>query len=202
MIEVEFFQGIQQGVIDTTWVEWVAVLCAILYLIFLAQKKIICWFFAFLSSVLYTKLCIDAQLYLESFLQLFYIIMAIWGWFSWKNGSKDRPITKWKFKYHFLNITICSMLAIALGMYFSAFTDQSYPFLDATTTVFSLTVTFLVIYRVLSNWIYWIVIDSLGMVLFYLKGFELTVLLYLLYTVLAVFGYLKWLKMYKKQSLT
>ena len=196
---MEFLVQLRDGILQTSLLEWSAVLAAVLYLLLLSFKNSWCWLFAFISSSLYTLICVQAQLYLESFLQIFYVAMAVWGWVSWNKEEKGRPIRIWKPVWHLINIVLSSVLVVCLGLYFLRNTDQSYPFLDATTTVFSLTTTFLVIYRVLSNWVYWIVIDSLGMVLFYWKGLELTVVLYFLYTLLAIWGYYKWKKEYNLQ---
>lgn len=196
---MDFFANIWEGAKNTFLIEWIAVVSALTYLLLLTFKIIWCWLFALISSVLYTIICIQSQLYLESSLQVFYIVMAIWGWVSWGSSQPGRPIIKWKWHWHILNIAVSGTVVVCLGYYFQQQSDQSYPYLDATTTVFSLTTTFLVVYRVLSNWVYWIIIDSLGMILFYLKGFELTTGLFFLYTVLAIWGYTKWRKEYRAQ---
>lgn len=200
---MEIWGNVLDGIAGTTTIEWIAVASGILYLIFVTLKKMICWFFAFTSASLYIYICVTNQLYMESFLQFFYVVTAIYGWYSWRINRTQSTliIQKWPIKNHIVNIIISSLVTLLLGYLFSTYTDQSYPYLDATTTVFSLSTTFLVIFRVLSNWVYWIVIDLLGMYLFHLKGLHLTSLLLLSYSIIAFFGYLKWHNDFKKQPI-
>ena len=199
---MEIWKSIVDGIANTTAAEWIAVGCGISYLIFVTLKKMICWLFAFSGASLYVYICITNNLYMESFLQFFYIITAIYGWYNWRNNRKKAEliIQKWPLKNHFINLLISGLITLVMGYIFHTYTDQSYPYLDATTTVFSLSTTFLVIYRVLSNWVYWVIIDLLGMYLFLLKGLHLTSLLLLAYSIIAIFGYIKWQKDFKKQT--
>jgi nicotinamide mononucleotide transporter len=87
-----------------------------------------------------------------------------------------------------------------LGYLFDTFSDQSLPYLDAFTTVFSIGATFMVVRRVLENWFYWVIIDMVSVYLYYYKELNMTALMYSAYTVIAIFGYYKWLKAYRKQA--
>lgn len=185
-----------EGILATSLVEWIAVASSVIYVILAAQKQILCWFFAFISSALYVYLCFSAQLYLESILQLFYVVMAVVGFLLWNRPTKTE-IIKWKVSYHIINILVSAGLTFLLGYLFSIYTDQANPYIDAATTVFSLAATFMVTQRVLENWIYWIVIDAVSVYLFYTRELHLTAVLFLIFTVLAIVGYFSW-----KKSLT
>lgn len=185
-----------EGILATSLVEWIAVASSVIYVILAAQKQILCWFFAFISSALYVYLCFSAQLYLESILQLFYVVMAVVGFLLW-NRPTQTEIIKWKVSYHIINMLVSAGLTFLLGYLFSIYTDQANPYIDAATTVFSLAATFMVTQRVLENWIYWIVIDAVSVYLFYTRELHLTAVLFLIFTVLAIVGYFSW-----KKSLT
>lgn len=185
-----------EGVYSTSYLEWIAVSTSIAYVILAARKLMMCWLFAFISSVLYVYLCFTAQLYLETILQLFYVAMAIVGYFMWNRSSESRIIT-WKVKYHVANIFLSAGLSVFLGYLFSLYTDQANPYIDAFTTVFSLTATFMVTQRVLENWIYWIIIDAVSIYLYSARDLHLTAVLFIIFTVLAIVGYFSW-----KKSLT
>jgi len=186
-------------------IEWIAVILGLAYIILISQKNIFAWFCAIIGSGCSMFLCFVNQLYLESFLSLFYILMGIWGWIHWTktrtSSTKDGiKIIRWNWKFHAINILISSIVTLLLGYIFSAYTDQQRPYVDAFTTVFSLAATFMVTQKVLENWIYWIVIDFVTIDL-YLRA-ELYKLsgLAAVYTILAIYGYFQWKKTMKTEQ--
>lgn len=193
------FDNLIQGVLATSWIEWVAVTSSIIYVLLAAKKIIWCWLFALISSILYVYICFSTQLYLESFLQFFYVVMAVVGYVLWNRPSKEEVI-KWKPAYHILNLFASSVLTLVLGYIFSVYTDQANPYIDAATTVFSLATTFMVTQRVVENWIYWIVIDAVSVYLYYSRELHLTALLFVLFTLIAVAGYFSWRKLLNAQE--
>ncbi|MCO5267724.1 MAG: nicotinamide riboside transporter PnuC [Brumimicrobium sp.] len=197
---MEILSNMHQGIQQTSGIEWVAVLLNLLYVLLIAKKIRWGWWSAFVSSILFTYLCISTQLYIESALQLFYVAMALYGWFIWnENSREERLIRKWSIQSHVLNIAISSFVTLLLGYIMSKFTDQASPYLDAFTTVFSLTATFMAAKRVLENWLYWIVIDTAAIFLYAGRELYLASLQYLIFTIIAIFAYLSWVKMYQKQ---
>jgi nicotinamide mononucleotide transporter len=196
----EFFEGVLLGINETTAVEWLAFFFSLIYVILAAAKSIWCWPFAFIGSSLYVYLCIVSQLYLESGLQLFFVVMALIGWVSWKHTEKKRlDIINWSVGQHLLNIVLSTMVALSLGWIFDQYTNQENPYVDAVTTVFSLAATFMVARKVLENWIYWIIIDSISIWLYAQRGLNLSSVLFLIYTVIAIVGFFSWYKQFKKQ---
>ena len=98
---------------------------------------------------------------------------------------------------HLYLISGSLLLTIITGIVFDVYTDQVNPYLDAFTTVFSLIATYMVTQKILENWLYWVVIDLVATLMYVNRGFELTGILYLLYTVIAVFGFFNWRKTYR-----
>jgi nicotinamide mononucleotide transporter len=207
----ELIESIYQGILFTPLLEWLAVLTSILYVVFAARQKMITWFFAFVTSVLYVYLCFISELFIETLLQLFYVAMAIYGWQQWKKhdtmGFKGADegelqtatkIQSWGLRKHLI-ISVAGLIGtFTLGFIFQTFTNQHHAFLDAFTTVFSLFATFMVTKRVLENWLYWIVIDAASVYLYYDRGLKLSSLLFVLFTLLAGFGWVKWYLAYRK----
>jgi nicotinamide mononucleotide transporter len=201
---MSFFETFWQGVLATGFLEWVAVLAGLGYVIFAAYRSMLCWFLAFVSASLYVYLCYVNKLYIESLLQLFYVVMAIVGWWSWskarQSAQQEIRIQVWKFWKHAINIVVSGIVAVILGWLFQTYTDQENPYLDAFTTVYSLVATFLVTRRVLENWIYWVVIDAVSIGLYTSRELYLSSILFLLYTVLAIVGLFAWWRQLKLQE--
>jgi nicotinamide mononucleotide transporter len=186
---------------STVLLECITFVAALAYVYFAAQKKIVTWVFALISVGLTFYLDVIGKLYIESGLQVFYFVMAIYGWINWKKAEKnDLPIARWSIQLHLLNIFASASLALLVGYLFANYTEQSTPYLDAFTTCFSLVATFMVVKRVIENWLYWIFIN-MGMVVLYLNnGYEILALQYGLFVILAIYGYWSWNKALKRQE--
>ena len=211
---MSFLESVYHGILITSIWEWIAVATGTIYVILAAIRSNFCWFFAIASAGIYIYLCLDGKLYIESVLQVFYVVMAIVGWISWRKNDKagsdeldkllDLPKNKgnvkvWPVSYHIYNILISGGVAFILGICFDTFTDQANPYMDAFTTVFSLAATFMVVKKVLENWIYWIVIDVVSIFLYHQRGYSLSAVLYFIFTILAIVGFIAWYKKYKTQ---
>jgi len=190
--------NIYNSILQTSIWEWCAVASSLLYVILITYKVLAAWIFAALSSLLYIYLCYSNRLYLESILQVFYFGMAIYGWFMWTSDddTKDVTVIQWPIKYHIYNVLISGALMLLFGYIFDQYSNQANPYLDAFTTIFSLMATFMVAKKVLENWIYWIIIDAFSVYLFASRGLYMTSLLFILYTLIAIFGYFSWKKQF------
>lgn len=199
---MEILDNILNAIKQTSLWEWLAVGAGVMYVILISYKNIAAWFFAIVSSFIYIYLCYISQLYLETGLQFFYLAMGIYGWIVWskKNTKGINTIIQWSKQKHILNISISSIITVLLGILFDKFTNQANPYTDSFTTVFSLTATYMVTKKVLENWIYWIIIDAVSIYLFASRGLYMTAVLFLLFTFIAVFGFLKWRNQFKLQK--
>ena len=179
------------------FLEIFAVSSAISYLILAAKEDVRCWYAALFSSLLYMYIMYTADLIMESFLQIFYICMAIYGWYIWSNKinvEQELKITSWKKQYHLYAIITVTLLAIISGFLLEKYTQAALPFLDAFTTWGAIITTYMVAKKIIENWIYWFVIDSISIYLFISRELYLTALLFLIYLIIIIFGYRSWRK--------
>ena len=88
---MSFTTQLLEGLQATSAIEWIAVSSSVIYVVLAAKRLILCWFFAFIASVLFVYLCYMGKLYIEALLQFFYVVMALVGWFSWKHSSSSYP---------------------------------------------------------------------------------------------------------------
>ena len=177
--------------IQNNFIEASAVIFSVIYVLLAAKKNIFCWYAAILSVLLYFFICIDAKLYAESGLQLFYLFMAFYGLYSW-NKKNETNIISINAKTHIKLIIIGLLLTFLLGYYLTIFTSAASPLIDSFTTIFSIIATFMVAKKILENWIYWIIIDIVSIQLYVSRELYLTAVLFLIYTVIAIYGYYTW----------
>lgn len=174
--------------------EAAAVALAIAYLVLAIRQNVICWFAAFASSLIYLAVFYAARLYMESVLQIFYAAMAVYGYWQWTRGGADAKglrITVWSVPRHAFALTVIAVLSVAFGFLMSR-TDAAFPYVDSFTTVAAIVTTYMVARKILENWLYWFVIDSVSVYVYLARGLTLTALLFVLYLVLIVIGWRRW----------
>ena len=181
-------------------IESIAVCFSILYVILAAKESIWCWGAAAISVILYIYICFFAQLYPETGLQVFYLFMAFYGYYQWNKKEQELQISQWSISKHLFILIVGAVLTFLMGFYFTTYTNAKMPIVDSFTTVFSLFATYMVAKKIFGNWLYWIVIDAVSVHLYFSRGLHLTSLLFMTYTIIAIFGYLKWLKIMQKDA--
>ena len=178
-------------------IESLAVIFAIIYLILAAKEDVKCWYAAIISSILYIYIMYEADLIMESMLQIFYVLMAVYGWLQWNNIVDKKiklKIKSWRKINHIYAILLIIVLSIISGMLLQKYTEAALPFMDAFTTWGAIISTYMVAKKILENWIYWFVIDSISIYLYVSRELYLTAILFLIYLIIIFFGYKSWKK--------
>ena len=187
------------------WVnlETLAVVLSIAYLILAMKENSLCWYCAFFSTAIYVWIFGDVNLYMESGLNLYYMAMAIYGWHQWQHGGSSGQgvlIATWNLRNHIRALLIILLATVVSGYLLGANTDARLPYVDSFTTWASILTTVMVAKKVLENWLYWIVIDSVSIFLYLDRGLHQTAAMFVMYLVLAAVGYFSWRKNYYRQN--
>jgi len=186
-----------------TPLELFAVVMAVAYLLLAIRQNIWCWFCAGVSTSIYVWLFFDAKLYMESGLNAFYFVMAIYGWYVWMSGRSEgheRPVVVWPPRTHVIAIAFAVLASMASGYLLETRTDAAFPYVDSLTTWGAIWATFLVARKVLENWWYWLVIDIASVFIYWTRDLELTSMLFVLYVVMIPFGIVSWSKAMREQA--
>ncbi len=198
---------VQAAIVEAFWAmslwELVAVVLALAYLLLAMKEKILCWYAAFVSTLIYMFLFWDVSLLMESALQVFYLVMAVYGWWQWRhhaNGAEDLAIHCWSFKKHALVFTAIGILTLGFGYTLEQSTNAALPYLDSFTTWGAVVTTYMVTRKVLENWLYWIVVDGASVYLYIDRGLYLTALLFVLYVIIVIVGFFQWQALYRQQQ--
>lgn len=171
--------------------EYISVILALTSIYLLTYQNKNGFLFSFVSSFIGIFLYFKAHIYMESLLALFYSVLALISYHNWQRKD-DMYIMSLSISFHFKLSLILIILTLCIGFYLQHNTKASYPYLDALTSIFAIATTFLLCFKVLENWYYWLVIDLLTFYLYFLKGFYLTAGLYLILAVMAISGLIKW----------
>ena len=180
-------------------IEYTSVFFNLTYLILLIRENIWCWPCGIIASILSIFLFVETKLYSEAILYSYYILIGMYGWYVWKNKGNptDLNIKKWKLKPHLIAIVLGVLLAVLLGLGFSKYTEASKPYVDAQTTIFSFIASYMEAHKVLSGWIFWMVINAVSVWLYASKGLHIYSGLMLVYLVLSFVGYWQWRRKYR-----
>jgi nicotinamide mononucleotide transporter len=183
--------------------ELTAVLLAIAYLLLAIRQNIWCWFCAAISTAVYVYLFLNAKLYMESLLNIFYFVMALYGWYVWyygRAGNTELPVSVWARSVHGSAVAVIAAASLTSGFLLERFTDAAFPYIDSMTTWTAIWATFLVARKVLENWWYWLVIDTVSVFIYWARDLQLTSLLFIIYVVLVPVGILNWTRSYREQA--
>lgn len=149
-------------------------------------------------------------LYADFTINIYYFVMAIYGYIAWTMHSHrrqaDKPAKKelkithagWRVAAGCTLVTALLWYAIYYGL--ANFTDSTVPVYDAFTTALSIVATWMLARKYVEQWIAWIMVDAVCVGLYCYKGIYFYATLYAIYTVIAFMGYRKWLGLMKKQG--
>jgi len=188
-------QSISSAWQATSQLEVVSVVFGVAYIILAARENILCWPAAFIGTGTAIFLFWDGSLLMESALNVYYLLMAVIGWWQWTRGGENQSkleIQSWNLKQHLITFSLIAILTIISGSLLSKNTTAALPYLDSFTTWAAVITTWMVARKVLENWLYWIIINSASILLYIEREFVLYALLYAIYIVIAVIGYVQW----------
>jgi nicotinamide mononucleotide transporter len=184
---------------DTT-IEIFGAVFGFLAVYFTIRQSIWCWYFGLVQVMLYCFVFFTAKLYSDMILHVIYIFLQVFGWYNWKYGGSNQStlrITLVTNATFWIGLTV--LTSLLLGYIMQTKTDASYPYEDAFITVASLVAQYLMIKKVLASWLFWIIVDVVGITIYCYKGLYFTTVLYVLFLIMAIIGYLEWKKAYNEE---
>jgi nicotinamide mononucleotide transporter len=177
--------------------EIISVTFGLAYVVLAARENIWCWPAAFVGTGTGIFLFWDASLLMESGLNVFYLLMAVYGFYQWRYGgqhNQELAISSWQLPQHGKAILLIIVLAAGSGYLLNNYTNAALPFVDSFTSWAAVVSTWMVARKILENWLYWIVIDAVSVWLYVQRELYLYALLFVFYTVIAIYGYFQWQK--------
>jgi nicotinamide mononucleotide transporter len=190
-----------QSLRGTSPAEIVAVVTGLAYVLLTVRRNRWCWVAGGISSLILAVLAAQSRLPMQSGLQAWYVVMSVYGWLQWSQPAAGR-IVLWSAGRHLAGVIASLAVAALAARWLATETQAAWPLLDAATTTLSLFATWQVARMVRENWLYWIVIDAVSLVLYAAQGLALTAVLFAIYLVVAVAGYIAWRRQWRQQTST
>jgi len=188
--------------ITQNYIEILGLIFGLLYIIFSIKQNIWCWPAGLITSALYIYVFFSSKFYADMGLQVYYLIVSIYGWYHWMYGSKskkqdDLKVSRTNVKLAIYLSLVFIVLFVLISYILVNFTDSEVPYWDAFTTAASFVATWMLAQKLIEHWMIWIVVDTVSLALYIYKGLYPTVILFAVYTVLAILGYIEWKKQLK-----
>lgn len=193
----EFFHQFIQEIKNTTWLEFIAVICGITSVIFSRMENILVYPIGMINTSIFVYLYLTHGLYADASVNLFYTIMSVIGWFMWsakKNGHAKLIITKSTGQDWVITLLIFIGCWAILFILLKKFTDSTVPSADAFVSGAAAVGMWLMNKKKLENWIWWIITNLASIPLNFYKHLAFTSFQYLVFLILAIMGYISWSK--------
>lgn len=184
-----------------SYIELIATFFGLISVYFATKANILTWSTGIVNELFLFILFFQVQLYADMFLQVFFFVVTIFGWYNWKNKSKVNDISTiesksklWLACIIILSTLVTGYLFSKIHLYFPLYfkIEASYPYTDSFIMILSIIATVLLAKKKIETWYFWIVIDVFCVILFYKKGIVFLSIEYFIFLCLATFGLLNW----------
>lgn len=191
---------------DLSYIELIGILTGLVSVYYATRANILTWPTGILNEFALFFLFFQVRLYSDMLLQVFFFVITVSGWITWKRKKADQNVSwlsnRWKLNYMIFLIAgtlvlggFMSQIHLLLPKLFEH--AAAYPFVDAFTTIASVLATFLLIRKKIETWLCWIVVDVVSVYLYFLKDIWFLSMEYFIFLLLAGYGFLSWLKMHR-----
>lgn len=189
--------------LSENYIELLGAVLGFAYIFFSIRQSILTWPVGLLTSLLYVWVFLVSKLYADMGLQMYYVVISIYGWYEWLRGnqanhSEPIQVSRLSLKLGF-KLAIISLIIFFLIWYIlENYTDSTVPVADSLATALSIVATWMLARKILEHWLVWIFVDAFSIGLFWYKELYPTVILFVVYTVMAYIGFVEWKKEFRK----
>ena len=176
----------------------------LVYLILEYKASIWLWLASIIMPAIDMVLYFKAGLYADFGMAIYYCLAGVYGYMSWKWFKRsdqrserrgERPVTRYKRAHVLPSAAALLLLWFGIWWMLTHWTNSTVPVADAFTTALSIVALWALAQKYAEQWLLWLVVDVVCCILYVTKGIPFKAAIYGLYTVVAIFGYRKWLKM-------
>lgn len=186
------------------FLELTAVLFGIISVLFARKNNVLVYPTGLVSTIIYVYILYECKLFGDFIINMYYSVMSVLGWYLWtrkKNGVDEFPISFMNRKDYLISnliFTITLLFVALVYHFFDKFTDWT-AYVDSLTTALFFVGMWLMAKRKIENWIVWILADIISLPLYFYKGLTFSSMQFILFTIIAIFGYIEWKRLLQKQ---
>lgn len=186
------------------FLELTAVSFGIISVLFARKNNILVYPTGLVSTLIFVYILLEWKLFGDFIINIYYSIMSVLGWYLWtrkKNGADEFPISIMNGKDYLISsliFTITLLFVALVYQFFDKFTDWT-AYVDTLTTALFFVGMWLMAKRKIENWIIWVIADIISVPLYFYKGLTFSSMQFLLFTIIAILGYLEWKRLLQKQ---
>ncbi len=200
-LTADWFRELGTQFLETPWLHWVGVIFGVVQVLLAKSNNVLLYPFGIASILITVYVLYEAGLYAEILLNLYYLIMSIYGWIYWVQRSDQPPV---KAGYSNRREWMVTLLIVALGfpiLYYALihFTDSTVPAWDAWVSATAWAGMWLLAKRRIENWILLNISNAFAIPLLFYKGLHLFAALTLFLFVVAVLGYVEWRRIIQRE---
>ncbi len=198
---MEWWMNFLEQLLNTSWLEAIAVITGIGSVWFSRQESILVYPVGIVSVLIYVYLAWMYQLYADSGVNFYYFVMSLYGWWNWKHTRDETeqiPISRSNSREHLINGFVFVASFILLGFVLTKFTDSDVPMWDAFTTAAAITAMWLMAQKKIEHWIFWLICNLSSIPLYTYKGLPFTSFQFVIFTILSVMGWTSWSRKLKE----
>jgi nicotinamide mononucleotide transporter len=184
-------------------VEIFGAVTGIIYVFLEIRQNIWLWPVGIVTSATYIYVFRDNGFYADMLLQVYYLVISVYGWWAWKHGkphdarqTADLKISRIDIKAAVWTSMATVLIFVAMWYVLDRWTDSPVPSWDAIITTLSVVATWMLTRKILEQWHVWIVANGIAIIVYILKGMYPTVILFIVYFVMAVIGLMEWRRDY------
>ncbi len=175
------------------------------YLYFEYHANRLVWLMSVIMPMISLFIYYRKGIYADFAINIYYLVIAVYGYVAWTFGFKRKkkdplPISHMPLKYYILAMAALIAIFSFLAWGLVNFTDSNVPYWDAFTTALSIVAMWMLARKYAEQWLAWFVVDAVCVGLYFYKGIYFYSVLYTVYTVIALFGYRKWLRLMRSSS--
>lgn len=164
-------------------------------------KKNNIWVFptGIINTAIYVYLLYKWSLLGDMMINFYYVVMSIYGWYNWTRKKEEGvkfPISRMTLsekKWSLFIFVLTIGFVVVVYTFFDKFTHWT-SYVDTLVTGIFFVAMWQMTRRKLENWILWIIGDIISIPMYYAKGYSFTSMQYLIFTIIAIFGYIEWKK--------
>lgn len=209
MLISSFFELFWQNILETTWLEVIAVIFGLLSVWYAKKANLLVYPTGIVSVLIYVYICFNFQLFADMGINFFYFVMSVYGWYMWTRKGPEKKVIpiRWNTtRQQWLGVLAVVVFFWAiLGLIFlfkqddADYMNSYIPYVDSLTTAIFLVGMLLMALKRIENWIYWIIGDIISVPLYFVKGLVFTSFQYAVFLAIAVAGLLAWKRMYEQE---